>query len=127
MRRTVTCCCGGSSIEVLGEPTLNAICHCKNCKQRTGAAFGWNVYFPDEQILEIRGNFSEYKIRDEQVRSFCSNCGTTLFWKSSFMPDQTGIAGGAIVDTPLDAPTFSAIDRKRVGWVELSDTLNRMP
>jgi hypothetical protein len=127
MRRVATCCCGGSSIEVLGEPTLNAICHCNNCKQRTGAAFGWNVYFPDEQILEIRGDLSEYRIRDEQVRSYCSKCGTTLFWKSSFMPNQTGIAGGAIVGPHLHDPTVSAADHKRVAWIGLPDTVNLMP
>jgi len=90
MVRKAICCCGDSSIEVSGEPTLNGVCHCDNCKRRTGSAFGWQMYFLDTQVLATEGEFSVHRIRDEQRRFFCANCGTTLFWKSAFMPEQTG-------------------------------------
>jgi len=38
--RKALCCCGACSIEVEGDPAINAICHCANCKRRTGSAFG---------------------------------------------------------------------------------------
>lgn len=40
MVRTATCCCGQTSIEVSGEPVFHCVCHCDNCKRRTGSAFG---------------------------------------------------------------------------------------
>jgi len=43
-------CCGACSIAVEGEPALNALCHCANCKRRTGCAFGWSANFSDAQI-----------------------------------------------------------------------------
>jgi hypothetical protein len=117
------CCCGSSSIEVSGEPTLNAVCHCDNCKRRTGSAFGWQAYFQDTQIVAVEGEFSQYRIRTEQERSFCARCGTTLFWKTAFMPGQTGIAAGAFVDPPLSHPTIEATSARRAAWVSLAEQL----
>lgn len=38
-----SCCCGKSTIEAEGPVRLNAICHCENCKRRTGSALGWSA------------------------------------------------------------------------------------
>jgi hypothetical protein len=121
MVRKATCCFGFSSIEVSGEPTLNGVCHCDNCKRRTGSAFGWQAYFRDTQVLGKRGEFSQHRIRDEQERSFCTRCGTTLFWKSAFMPEQTGVAAGAFTDPPLPDPSLQATSDGRVEWVVLPE------
>ena len=40
MVRRAVCCCGQATIEVEGEPAIHAVCHCDNCKRRTGSAFG---------------------------------------------------------------------------------------
>src|SRR5687768_10292203 len=83
MTRKAHCCCGACSIEVEGEPVLNALCHCANCKRRTGSAFGWSAYFADEQVTAKTGNFGLYEITGKpQRRWFCATCGTTLLWKA---------------------------------------------
>lgn len=125
--RTATCCCGEGFVEVEGDPTLNGVCHCDNCKRRTGSAFGWSVYFRDSQVVATHGEFLEHKIRDEQVRSFCARCGTTLFWKSAFMPGQTGVAGGAFLDPLLPEPSLTATTHKCVAWVALPPHWQRLP
>jgi hypothetical protein len=122
--RTARCCCGACSVDVRGEPTLNAICHCSSCKKRTGSAFGWSAYFLDTQVVAKTGDLRMYaKSGDTGYdRYFCARCGATLFWKSfGFLPDQTGIAGGCFADDPLPAPNFSAQDSTRCAWVSLPD------
>jgi hypothetical protein len=126
MVRKAICCCGDSSIEVSGYPTLNGVCHCDNCKRRTGSAFGWQAYFLDTQVLATKGEFSEHRIRDEQRRFFCTNCGTTLFWKSAFMPEQTGVAGGAFIDPVLPEPTVVATTDRRMEWLTLPGHWTRL-
>ncbi|WP_444972210.1 GFA family protein [Zooshikella harenae] len=37
--KTAECCCGACTVSVQGNPVILAICHCKNCKKRTGSAF----------------------------------------------------------------------------------------
>ena len=119
MTRTANCACGSCQIEVGGDPVMNGICHCDNCRRRTGSVFGWSVYFDDDQVVARSGEVRTYAIRDEQVRSFCTRCGTTLFWTSSFMPGRVGIAGGAFVDPPLPQPDFTVLYANRVSWVTL--------
>ncbi|MEX2297364.1 MAG: GFA family protein, partial [Dongiaceae bacterium] len=109
MTRTATCCCRACAIVVDGDPALNAICHCGDCKRRTGSAFGWSAYFADDRVQPPLGRLGLYGLRGDvaQERWFCANCGSTLFWKSVSFPDHTGIAGGCFADTPLDMPTLT--------------------
>jgi hypothetical protein len=123
MTRKATCCCGECWIEVEGEPAINGICHCSNCKKRTGSAFGWSAYFADAQVLAKDGGLSIYEIEgaNPQQRWFCGRCGSTLFWKSAFLPGHTGIAGGCFTDEPLDRPNITVSNDGRCAWVGLPD------
>jgi hypothetical protein len=119
--RKATCCCGQCAIEVASEPAVNGICHCANCKKRTGSAFGWSCYFRDDQVLRTAGDFRIYEIAgaNPQQRHFCAACGTTLFWKARYFPGLTGIAGGCFVDAPLAAPSVTVSNDGRCAWVGL--------
>jgi hypothetical protein len=122
--RTARCCCGDCAITVEGEPALNSLCHCASCKRRTGSAFGWSAYFPDDAIVSTRGALNVYAKdgADGYNRYFCARCGTTLYWKSfGFLPGDTGIAGGCFVDDPLPEPQVSATDGGRCAWLGLPD------
>ena len=55
MNRIARCCCEEIGIEVEGLPFLHVVCHCDNCKRRTGSAFGIAAYFEDSQILRYIG------------------------------------------------------------------------
>jgi hypothetical protein len=121
MTRKAICCCGACSIEVEGEPALNALCHCTNCKRRTGSAFGWSVYFADSQVVPRDGDLRVYEIADAsrlQRRWFCAVCGTTLFWKVSWRPEETGIAGGCF-ESALPAPSVTVSNEGRCAWLGL--------
>jgi len=121
MARKAACCCGICSIEVEGEPVLNALCHCANCKRRTGSAFGWSAYFADERVIAQSGTFGVYEITgaNQQRRWFCAACGTTLLWQAAVRPAQTGIAGGCFTDTPLPAPAATVSNNGRCAWLGL--------
>jgi hypothetical protein len=125
MTRTANCCCGLCSIVVEGEPTLNGICHCSSCRKRTGSAFGWSVYFPDDKVIATSGAMRVYARSGDMGynRFFCADCGTTLYWKSfGFLPNQTGVAGGCFTDDPIPAPNFSAQDRDRCAWLAIPES-----
>jgi hypothetical protein len=48
---TATCACGNSSITVNAGPLMLGICHCTNCKRRTGSAFGISAYFAKDTVV----------------------------------------------------------------------------
>ncbi|MFL0797663.1 MAG: GFA family protein [Cellvibrionaceae bacterium] len=126
MQRTAECCCGQSTITVEGEPLFHGVCHCDNCKKRTGSAFGISTYFTKEQVVKSEGTTGRYRLHHEQLnhdqeRCFCANCGTTLYWMISTMPDRIGIAGGCFIQQPLNEPTAVVSSSKQCAWVTLPE------
>ncbi|MDP1964632.1 MAG: GFA family protein [Reyranella sp.] len=121
MTRRATCCCGQCTIDVDGEPEINAVCHCRNCKKRTGSAFGWSTYFADSQIIGRTGDVAVYMIggANPQQRWFCRNCGSTLFWKAARLRGRTGVAGGCFTDNSLGPPSVTVSNDGRCAWVGL--------
>ncbi len=119
--RKALCCCGSSFITLAAAPIIVGICHCDNCKRRTGSAFGWSAYFLDDAVLETGGALREYRLSERQQRSFCATCGTTLFWKTSTFPGHTGVAGGCFED-PLPEPNLTVSNDGKCAWVGLPES-----
>ena len=125
MIREAKCCCGACSISVDGEPVLNGVCHCDNCRRRTGSAFGWSAYFLNSQVRGIGGDLRIYAILPEvsenpSRRWFCAGCGTTLYWRTESFADRVGVAGGCFTASPLEAPALSQWDPRRCPWLDLN-------
>ncbi|MBV8665367.1 MAG: GFA family protein [Burkholderiaceae bacterium] len=109
-------------------PTTQGICHCTNCKRRTGSAFGISAYFPKAAVIEMTGETKVYRLNHlKQERHFCPTCGTTLFWFTSAAAESIGIAGGCFADEGLPEPAYSVTDRKRWPWVSLPERWKVFP
>lgn len=119
-----TCACGKASITVDALPEVLSVCHCANCKRRTGSAFGMSAYFDRGAVVRQQGDtciyaFHHHELGHDQERHFCSSCGTTLFWYISSMPNRIGVAGGCFEDGVLPDPGGSCCEDKRLPWVGL--------
>ena len=126
LKRTAKCCCQKSQITAIGEPVLSAICHCKYCKKRTGSAFGLSAYFHQDKV-STESLLKTYHVNaetGEQVRFFCGNCGTTLYWTTSAIPNHIGIASGCFNDPPLNAPRFIAMKDQQCVWLQNLQEIN---
>ncbi|MBY8075231.1 GFA family protein [Vibrio fluvialis] len=124
MNRQAECCCGEIVIATIGDPHMHGICHCADCQKRTGSAFGISAYFNNDQVLSISGNAKCYSLHNselnhDQERYFCPNCGSTLYWYVSTMPNVIGISGGNFTKYPLPEPTYSANHANKCLWVDL--------
>jgi hypothetical protein len=122
MSHTAQCACGSAAIEVAGESVAHGVCHCDNCKRRTGSAFGISVYFRKRDIVRIAGELTLYALHnkarnEDQERHFCTKCGTTLYWHSSTYPDFVGIAGGCFAGEALGEPNINSSSSKKLSWV----------
>lgn len=124
MLRTARCACGQTSITLDAEPQMHGLCHCTNCKRRTGSAFGISSYFPRVSVTQQAGATAIYAFRHDaqghdQARHFCTSCGTTLFWYLSTLPELVGVAGGCFADEGLPEPTYSVTHKKKEAWLSL--------
>ncbi|TGQ96184.1 aldehyde-activating protein, partial [Mesorhizobium sp. M4B.F.Ca.ET.203.01.1.1] len=48
--RRAECSCGQLSATCSGEPVRISVCHCLDCKRRTGSAFSYNVRFAEADV-----------------------------------------------------------------------------
>ena len=127
MTITATCACGACSISVSGTPVANAVCHCDNCKRRTGSAFGQSAYFRNEDVVGTAGEMTLYALynkhrNEDQERFFCTKCGSTLYWRATTYRGFVGIATGCFPPGALGEPTLSASASKRLPWVTIPDS-----
>ena len=120
MTRTAKCCCGSASITVSGDPVLNAVCHCNDCKRRMGTAFGWDAYFLSERLVNKNGDWITYKPASQpgQIRRACKRCASTLWWTVPTF-DEVGISGGAFLDPPLPEPSGTYQHKDHLPWLDM--------
>lgn len=121
MLKKAECCCGKTIIELEGDFAINAVCHCDNCKKRTGSAFGHSVYFAKEQAVSIPETTNIYHVAaktGDQQRYFCVYFGTTLYWEAGMFPNMFGVAGGCFIED-LPEPTISVSNENCLDWVEI--------
>lgn len=132
MKRKARCCCGDVTLEAGGEPQRYGMCHCNNCKQRTGSAFGLSAYYKVEDVEYLSGESSCYQLTNpndgsDQNRYFCSRCGSTVYWTVSSLPELIGIAGGCFTESPLDIPSYSVSHAERYSWVDVPPDVKIKP
>ena len=91
---------------------MHAVCHCADCKRRTGSAFAISAYFLRTDV-ETAGEMTSYA---------CKTCNSLLFWYTAARPHLIGISGGCFPDGSLAEPTVSAKNAHKLPWVGLPDS-----
>ena len=76
------CFCGHVTYEAEVDPAKVAVCHCSDCQNHSGTAYGVVVGVVDEQFRLLGGTLKTYeKIADSGTRralAFCPECGTRI-------------------------------------------------
>jgi hypothetical protein len=120
--RRAECCCGRLAAVCEGEPIRVTVCHCLNCKRRTGSAFSTNARYAAQQVV-LKGEAKTFvRVSDEggATYSLCPNCGTIVQYKMHGEPDVVAVPVGAFADLGFPAPTRSLFhQRRRYPWVEI--------
>jgi hypothetical protein len=101
------CSCGSITLTLQEPSKLVIACHCLDCQRRTGAPFGVGAFYLAEEVT-ITGTPKEYvrvAASGAKVYSyFCTNCGSTVYWKAERLPNLIGVAVGALADPNYAAP-----------------------
>ncbi len=128
--RVATCRCGQLRAVCSGEPVRISVCHCLECKKRSGSAFAVQARWPDSAI-ELAGDYRSWsRTTGSGGRAhyrFCPVCGSTLSYTIEDMPGVTAIAVGAFADPAFPAPRFSVYEDRKHKWVAvLGDQVEHM-
>ena len=96
------CACGKVGFTAALPSDKVVLCHCPQCKQRTGSAFGIMVYFPEENLQFSKEFLQIYDYLadsgNKMQSHFCQQCGTSLFLTGTINQGLVGVAGGCFDD-----------------------------
>jgi hypothetical protein len=120
---TARCNCGALSAACDGAPIRVSVCHCLDCKRRTGIAFSWNARFSSAQV-RIEGEAASWRQSGPSgattTRRFCPLCGVTIAYASDAEPDVVAIPCGAFADAGILTPHRTAWAERRNPWVKIT-------
>lgn len=100
-----------------------SVCHCRECKRRTGSAFSAQARFLMENVNVI-GAFGTIARTADSERSltyrFCPSCGSTVAYQIDTLPGFVAIPLGAFGEDEFLAPAYSNYERQKVSWVSIT-------
>ncbi|KTR83970.1 aldehyde-activating protein [Novosphingobium barchaimii] len=126
--REARCQCGQLRIRTQGDPMRVSVCHCLECKRRSGSAFAVQARFPVENV-QITSNAHQWSRTGDEGKtatfSFCPGCGSTVFYRFDADPTMIAVAVGAFADPTFPAPIYSVYEERRHPWVTLPADIER--
>lgn len=124
------CLCGQVHYTGEGEPAFVGVCHCRNCQKQSGSAFNIVVAVP-KSALSVTGSPKTYDDRADSGRilrrSFCPNCGSSLFDETEAMAGIVMISAGTLDDAGAVQPTMEIFCDSAQPWVRLGGEMKRFP
>jgi len=121
--RTASCRCGQIRATVTGEPVRVSVCHCLNCKKRSGSAFAVQARWPKEQVT-IEGQSKSFVMVADSGNPgtfhFCPDCGSDVYYViDGKFDDLVAIPLGAFDDPYFASPGFSVWEQRKHDWAEI--------
>jgi len=121
--RTASCRCSQLKAVTTGEPVRVSVCHCLNCKKRSGSAFAVQARWPAEKVT-IEGLSKTHVMVADSGNSatfhFCPDCGSDVYYENSGKFDGLiAIPVGAFDDPYFGSPEYSVWEQRKHQWVEI--------
>jgi hypothetical protein len=121
--RTASCRCGQLRATVSGDPVRVSVCHCLNCKKRSGSGFAVQARWPSAQV-EIEGHSKTFVKAGDSGNAatfhFCPDCGSDVYYTiDGKFDDLVAIPLGAFDDPWFGPPAYSVWERRKHEWVEI--------
>lgn len=122
MKRVASCACGQLQAECTGDPVRISVCHCLDCKKRSGSAFAAQARWPAAQVA-LSGSFHEWSRAGDEgggaTFRFCPRCGSTVVYVNVDMPDLIAVAIGAFAEPAFPPPHYSVYESRKHAWVAI--------
>lgn len=121
--RTASCRCGQLRVECAGDPVRISVCHCLECKRRSGSAFAAQARWPEGKV-RIEGQSTAWTHVGESGSPahfhFCPVCGGHVFYRAEAMPDLIAVTIGSFADPAFPGPEYSVYEKRKLPWVEIT-------
>ena len=122
------CLCGAVEFSVALPTLFCGHCHCSMCQRNHGAAYVTWFGVPWEQLTIEKGQDAlvRHASSEHGTRSFCGECGSSLFCESTQHEDHVDIVLANMNGEIDRAPQFHIFWDDRAKWTEVGDELPRL-
>jgi hypothetical protein len=125
--RISQCLCGALSATCRGEPVRVSVCHCLNCKRRSGSAFAYTASYEAAQVT-TDGEYATYRRIGDEGRwadfHFCPQCGTSVFYEIEVRPGMVSVPAGGFADVNFPEPFVEVFEERRPDWCVIRPTVS---
>jgi hypothetical protein len=111
------CLCGAVRFALRGDPVRTNICHCLQCRRQAGAAAAAFATYPAEPISLETGTPAAYRASAKVTRSFCAQCGSTLFWGGDEYDEVSVFLGTLDEAETVRPPDYELFCARRLPWL----------
>ena len=120
------CQCGEIRYRLIGEPIFLAVCHCTDCKHRSGSAFGMSLRMRKADVELLQGAPKQWTTRSDKICVFCGTCGTRL-WHGPGPLGNLSVKPGTLdvwsYDEMFDpsqlAPRYEGWTKHKLPWLRI--------
>ena len=121
------CQCGNIRYEVLGTPRQLVACHCADCQQQSGSAFGMTLVVSEPDFRLTQGEVKTFSSKADTGRSkfgaFCPQCGTRIYNTSEWRKGTVSIKPGTLDDTHWLKPDVHIWTSSKQSWVIIPEAV----
>ena len=114
------CLCGEVEFSVENEFKAFYQCHCKQCRQLTGAAFASNLFTSIENIIWLQGesNVISYEHPEREFsKAFCSKCGSAVPFINKSKTSLI-VPAGSLDEAPDIKPQANIFSSEEACWLK---------
>jgi len=121
------CLCGNIRYEITAPALGSMYCHCRMCQKFTGAPLMSGTIFNTSDVHISQGKAKYYQSSEIAERGFCSDCGTSLFYRGVFgqWADFLMVYTATLDHPEVCMPTYHLGIESTMPWLELHDDLPR--
>jgi len=126
MQRSGGCQCGAVRYQISGDALYVALCHCRDCQRSAGAPNVVWAAFNEAQFAVIAGDAKTVNLTGDSFRSFCSDCGTGLYFRNqTVLPGLVDVQAVTFDDPSAFPPGAHIQYAERQRWMDGADALHK--
>lgn len=109
------CYCGAVRIKLSGAPYRVGLCHCLDCRKKTGALFNAFAIYPADS-LSVTGKTATHRLRLDYACHFCPGCASPIYQRKDGS-DEAEIFLGTLDEPNRLAPSYELWTVRRESWL----------
>lgn len=129
-RATGGCLCGAVRFEVKSEPLMAGFCHCLSCQKLSGAGHAFHVMVPEEAVTATgvtKGYTWTADSGNKVTTSFCVECGSPMFGRSSGFPGVVTFRAASLDDPSAIKPQMTVFAKRVQPWDHADPAIPAFP